>query len=325
MSVLTPRDPAPPRQRDAREEPSTHTRRAQFETRWSRLEVAVASGRGTRKGVNEDSYSPLPGTAPVFVVADGVGGGAMAALASRQLVLRLHHALERSPIDAPAIRAALLDADRDVGRSIALHGEKRGAATVALCAGTGPLLSKWLVAWVGDCRVYKIGATPEYPPQLLTRDDTYGHLGEEPPPGGSPDDPARMVGNGAVSEPNVVAVELRRGETLALCSDGIHKHVEPGMIGRVVHEPTPLAQRCLRLVKLARTFGGHDDATVLIVQRKNGARSSLARLVLGGIVIALVSLGLLRLGTDTQRWWNSAPPPVPVPSVPSQDRPEPTP
>ena len=79
---------------------------------------------------------------------------------------------------------------------------------------------------------------------------------------------------------------------LVLCSDGIHKHVEPGMIGRVVHEPTPLAQRCLRLVELARTFGRHDDATVLVVQRKTGARSSLARLAFGGIVIALVSLGL---------------------------------
>lgn len=323
MSVLTPRDPAPPRQRDAREEPSTYTRRAEFGTRWSRLEVAVASGRGTRKAVNEDSYSTLPGTAPVFVVADGVGGGAMAALASRQLVLRLHHALERSPIDAPAIRAALLDADRDVGRSIALHGTRMGAATVALCAGTGPLLSKWLVAWVGDCRVYKIGTTPEHPPELLTRDDTYGHLGEEPPPGGSPDDPARMVGNGAVSEPNVVAVELRRGETLALCSDGIHKHVEPGMIGRVVHEPTPLAQRCLRLVKLARTFGGHDDATVLIVQRNVRSRSLLARFALVGIAAVLISIALLALSSDAQRWWKATP--DPVPSSPPDDRPVPTP
>src|SRR5262249_12060772 len=163
----------------------------------------------------------LSGAAPLFVVADGVGGGAMAALASRQLVLRLHCALEPSPIDAPALRAALLDADRDVARSIARYDTKSGAATVAVCAGLGPGLSKWLIAWVGDCRVYKLAATSDDPPELLTRDDSYRNLGEEPPPGSSPDDPARMVGNGAVTTPNVVTVDLGPGETLALCSDGI--------------------------------------------------------------------------------------------------------
>ena len=34
---------------------------------------------------------------------------------------------------------------------------------------------------------------------MLTCDDTFRHLGEPPPPGGAPDDPARMVGNGATA------------------------------------------------------------------------------------------------------------------------------
>jgi PPM family protein phosphatase len=321
MSVLTPREPALPRQRSAHVEAATYTHGAEFATRWSHLDVAVASGRGTRHAVNEDSSSALAGTAPLFVVADGVGGGAMAALASREVVLRLHGALEDGPVDAPAIRAALLDADRDVARSIAHYGTRTGAATVALCAGATPRLSKWLVAWVGDCRVYKIGAAPDCPALLLTRDDTYRHLGEEPPPGGSPDDPARMVGNGAVTAPNIVAVDLRPGETLALCSDGIHKHVEPDMLRRVVHEPTSLAQRCLRLVKLARTFGGHDDATVLIVQRNRRARPRAVLFAYAGILVALVAVALLALRTEVPRWRDGAP--APAPPVESASQPEP--
>src|SRR6185436_14545828 len=109
---------------------------------------------------------------------------------------------------------------------------KSGAATVALCAGTGALLSKWLIAWVGDCRVYRVRAAHDEPAELLTRDDTYGHLGEDPPLGGSPDDPARMVGNGAVTAPNVESVHLGDGEMLVLCSDGLHKHVGPHEINR---------------------------------------------------------------------------------------------
>jgi hypothetical protein len=86
--------------------------------------------------------------------------------------------------------------------------------------GAGHLLSRWLIAWVGDCRIYRLRATHDEPAELLTRDDTYRHLGEAPPPGGSPDDPARMVGNGAIADPNVASVQLGDGEMLVLCSDG---------------------------------------------------------------------------------------------------------
>ncbi|TMI09078.1 MAG: hypothetical protein E6H46_01915, partial [Betaproteobacteria bacterium] len=153
--------------------------------------MAAASARGRRREVNEDWHSGFNGSAPLFVVADGVGGGAMAAQASRELVSRLHAALDGRGIDAPAIRDALLCADREIGRSISSVTGASGAATVALCAATDVLLSRWLIAWVGDCRVYRVRAAPDEPAQALTVDDTYRHLGEVPPPGGSGDDPAR--------------------------------------------------------------------------------------------------------------------------------------
>lgn len=287
-----------PRGEGARSDRSAFVREAVFAKGWIRLDTAVASSRGRSHAVNEDWHSALGGTAPLFVVADGVSSGAMASSASRELVLRLHETLERGRIDADAVRSAVLDADREVRRSIASLTDASGAATVALCAGTGASLSRWLVAWVGDCRVYRVSAADGAPAQLLTLDDTYRHLSEPQPPGGSVDDPARMVGNGAVDAPNVRHVDLGRDEMLLLCSDGVHKHAGTHDIARLLRGPAPLVARCVRLIEFARSSGSNDDATVLVVHRAERARARLARLVLIGALVALVAAALLFLAAD---------------------------
>ena len=288
MSLVTPADPAT-RAPKERERMFT-TLQSEVTNGWSRLGVAAASARGLRHRVNEDSYTTSAGGAPVFVVADGVGGGAMAAWASRKLVAALHHSLGRKRIDAASVRAALLDADRSIAQGIAKHGGGSGAATVAVCAATGLLRATWIVAWVGDCRVYRIGGSSK--PALLTSDDTYRHLNEEPPPGGSRDDPARMIGNGAVSSPNVGRIGLQWDEMLILVSDGVHKHVEPEAIARTLHENAPLARACLRLVELARKNGSEDDATALVVHLRPHARVRLLRRA-AALVAALLAAALL--------------------------------
>jgi serine/threonine protein phosphatase PrpC len=255
-SLRTPIEPRPPQQ-------GVHANGER------RLEVAVASACGTLHPCNEDAHSALAppcADAALFVVADGVGGGAQAALASRELVAQLHARLGRGELDAARVRRAMLDADRAVAARISRESSAPGAATVALCAPMNPRASAWLVAWVGDCRVYRhrIGASIE----LLTRDDTFRQLGERAPPGGSPDDPARMVGNGATDGANVALHMLRPHELLALCSDGVHKHLDPADWARVLDRSgLALAERCAALVTAARANGSTDDATVLLLRR----------------------------------------------------------
>ena len=291
MNLVTPYEPAFSQRDQSPRDGATTSGHAVRETSWIRLEMAAASARGRRREVNEDWHSGFNGSAPLFVVADGVGGGAMAAQASRELVSRLHAALDGRGIDAPAIRDALLCADREIGRSISSVTGASGAATVALCAATDVLLSRWLIAWVGDCRVYRVRAAPDEPAQALTVDDTYRHLGETPPPGGSCDDPARMVGNGAVSEPNVERVALHRGEMLVICSDGVHKHVEPRELSRVLHESAPLVRCCGSLLALARARGSDDDATVLVLRREP-RQTRVAWLAAGGVLLAALIAAL---------------------------------
>ena len=108
--------------------------------------------------VNEDWHSALDGPLPLFVVADGVSSGAMASCASSELVWRLHEALERGRIDADAMRSAVLDADREVRpqhREPHRRARRRDGGAVR---GDDASLSRWLVAWVGDCRVYRVSA-----------------------------------------------------------------------------------------------------------------------------------------------------------------------
>jgi PPM family protein phosphatase len=269
MSLVTPREPSmSSRLDDARHNEPIVARQTVFASRSSELELAAASDCSRRHRVNEDSHSVLDGPSPVYVVADGVGGGAMASWTSRELVQRLHASLDQRRIDVASIRAALLDADHELARGIARETAGSGAATVALCAGIGPSLAEWLIAWVGDCRIYRLRTTVSDPAELLTRDDTYDHLGEQPPPGASPNDPARMVGNGAVAAPNIEKISLRDGEMLVLCSDGLHKHVDANELSGVLRTHVPLSRACERLLELVRSRGGIDDATLLVVHRK---------------------------------------------------------
>jgi hypothetical protein len=86
-----------------------------------------------------------------------------------------------------------------------------------------------------------------------------------------------MVGNGATSGASAALHGLGRGELLAICSDGVHKHLEPADWCRVLSATAPLAQRGRALVALARARGSVDDATVLLLHRAEPAPHAAGR------------------------------------------------
>jgi protein phosphatase len=277
MSLVTPLDPGTPRRVAAA--PPLEVLESVHTTLFGRIVSAVASSCGSVHGVNEDAHSAIDRSGTIYIVADGVGGGALAAMASRRLVAHLHAALEVDGIAAETVRQAMLDADRAIAESIAQVTEAPGAATVALCAPVNLMASKWLVAWVGDCRVYLAPATggPLLP---LTFDDTFDRLEEAPPPGSTPDDPARMVGNGAVVRPNVTLADVALGDQLVACSDGVHRHLRPDEWQRALYGAAAPVRRCEEIIRIARANGSTDDATVLLVQR---AGLSVPRLPWGAV------------------------------------------
>jgi len=103
----------------------------------------------------------------------------------------------------------------------------------------------------------------------LTVDQTYRNLGLNFPEEGSPDDPARMVGVGAVGQPPIYQGKLSRGEILLLCSDGLHKFLSDSAIATIIAEKTTIGSTldeiCRSVADAALHNGSHDDISGLLV------------------------------------------------------------
>lgn len=238
---------------------------------WRRgLSAAYASEVGSGHAQNEDCCSHVPsGDAPRFCgVADGVGGGAHGEIASSTLLAHCAHAPKEVYRDTGKLVAWLVRADLQVREAIARRTERPGAATLAAAWFVSPGTA--MVANVGDCRAYRLRPRrTTCAIEQLTVDQTYARLAQQPPPNGSANDPARMVGAGAMGQPPVIKVRLRSHELLLLCSDGVHKFVDDAQIadivGRGLRDKRSLKRICSALVGAAQNNGSQDDASALLV------------------------------------------------------------
>lgn len=238
------------------------------------LTAAYASETGSGHARNEDCCSHVPSAEqPGFCgVADGVGGGAHGEIASSVL---LRHCA-RAPKDIYGDPAKLLDwlngADTKVREAIARRTDQTGAATLA--AAWFPTQRTAYLLNVGDCRIYQLKPQRggRYTIEQLTVDQTYASFAQQPPPNGQPDDPARMVGTGAVGTPPVVKAQLREHELLLLCSDGVHRFISDeeiaDLVSRGLGGGETLEEICDALVHAARRHGSKDDASALLVLRR---------------------------------------------------------
>ena len=116
--------------------------------------------RGRHHRVNEDWHSPLDGPSPssssptAWAAARWPRGPA----ASSWLTCIARSAPAAST-PAP-MRDALLDADREIARAHRAIAPRRPALRPSSSArAADPLRATWLIAWVGDCRVYRVGGT----------------------------------------------------------------------------------------------------------------------------------------------------------------------
>ena len=262
------------------------------------LRAAYSSSTGTAHSRNEDCCSHVPSAErPDFCgVADGVGGGAHGEIASS--VLLNHCAL--APRDTWSNPAKLVQwlalADGKVREAIARRTDQAGAATLAAAWFPSPGVA--YVLNVGDCRAYQLkpgraARGQRHTIERLTVDQTYASLAQVPPPNGKPDDPARMVGAGAVGTPPVVKTNLRENDLLLLCSDGVHKFVPDEQIAELVSaglgDKQSLEIICGELVRAAKRNGSQDDASALLVMRRPWF---MARWVYTCAVIAVLLLSL---------------------------------
>lgn len=211
----------------------------------------------------------------LFLVADGMGGAASGEIASSMAghtvldVLREHWQPAAMP-GAEDFAAALRDATTAANTRI--HGfardnpEHRGMGTTATIAGIfGDTV---YVSQVGDSRAYLVR---DGVARQLTKDQSLmqrlveaGELTQEQAEASD----RRNIILQALGPESHVTIDLthqqvRRGDVLILCSDGLSGLVRTDEIARIATESTDMRTVCERLVTRANELGGPDNITVI--------------------------------------------------------------
>jgi serine/threonine protein phosphatase PrpC len=223
-----------------------------------------ASDLGRQRQGNEDNYFVR---APLFVVADGMGGAQAGEVASEMAV----ESFERALPEGPAVGEALAEVIRDANRRIheRSHSDEQfaGMGTTVTAAYVGE--SDVTLAHVGDSRAYlwRGGELTR-----LTRDHSLvgelvarGKLTEEQ----AEAHPQRNVITRALgAEPEVdVDVEVfgaRDGDVFLLCSDGLTGMIQEPGAQRVLESMSDVKQAGRELIAAANAAGGRDNITVIL-------------------------------------------------------------
>lgn len=232
------------------------------------LRVAAATDVGLRRHHNEDA---VLAAAPVFLVADGMGGYEAGDRASAAVVDAFVRVFAGRPVaDLDALRDALSLADEGVaavaeGTDRGAGSTVAGAALVPDGAGLG-----WVVFNVGDSRVYLVDRGE-------LRQVTVDHsLGQELFDRGEltaqqlADFPNRNVITRAIGAPDATAdswaLPVVTGQRLLICSDGLTGEVADSWIATRLARGGDLDLAVADLVAAALAAGGRDNVSVVIVE-----------------------------------------------------------
>jgi PPM family protein phosphatase len=252
---------------------------------------AVSDAGPVRKN-NEDSFV-LDHDLQVFAVADGMGGHSAGEVASRLaaeallgFVRRTHAATEdvswpygidpTMSYHANRLRTAMHLANRRVFRAAESHDDYTGMGTTVvtvLVAG-----ARAVVGNVGDSRAYLLAGGRL---SQLTQDDTWAatilaQQGEGASAEALAHHPMRHVLTSVVGAredvtSHVSEFDLRGGETLLLCSDGLHGVLDDDRLQAILEAEPDVRGAAERLVRAALDAGTRDNVTAIVV-RYEGAR-----------------------------------------------------
>jgi protein phosphatase len=250
-----------------------------------RIRAAVMTDVGMVREHNEDATMAVefvrqslvdPAQSYLFVVADGMGGAEAGEIASAIAVGAIRNYVESGLGSAEVqnpnqlLTAALEEANRKIIEYQAAHPESRGMGSTAVSVLIVP--PEGAVAWVGDSRVYLSDAAGL---RQLTRDHSLVQrlieIGQITPEQARHHEHKNVITRSLGARQSGpagaegMALRLKRGDRLMLCSDGLTAHVEDHTIGEVLrrHDDPYAATR--ELVVAANAGGGSDNVSVIVV------------------------------------------------------------
>ncbi len=233
------------------------------------LRVAEAfhvSDTGRHRKMNEDRWFVR---APLFCVADGMGGAPAGEVASQIAIDVLEQGLPDGPAPAEERLAALVvEANARIHDSGRTDAERAGMGTTMTVAWLGE--EELSIAHVGDSRLYCLR---DGRLERLTRDHSLvedlvreGRITPEE----AEDHPQRSIVTRALgAEAHVLADHFtwraRAGDVYLICSDGLTDMVKPeAAVGEIVEGARGLREAGAELVAAANAAGGRDNITAVL-------------------------------------------------------------
>ena len=229
-------------------------------------EQAQRTDTGRQRSANEDSFFAR---APVFVVADGMGGARAGEVASR---------LAAEAFDAGNVAESPPEAYLEEVATAANQRIHELAEADSSRSGMGTTLTAAMVqgdevslAHVGDSRAYLVRNQRL---RRLTEDHSLveelrrrGRLTEAQ----AAEHPQRSIitralGPEATVEVDTMTYKAQEGDVFLLCSDGLTTMVPDEALAAAVAEEDELSAVVARLVREANDAGGRDNITVLAFQ-----------------------------------------------------------
>jgi PPM family protein phosphatase len=226
-------------------------------------EQAFRSDTGRQRTANEDSYYVR---APIFAVADGMGGAQAGEVASQIAADEFEPAERGDLAPEPYLRAIAERANERIHELAQSDTSRSGMGTTLTAALVED--DEVSLAHVGDSRAYLFR---DGELKLLTSDHSLveelrrqGRLTSEQ----AQDHPQRSIITRALGPERAVEIDTmtyraRPGDMYLLCSDGLTTMVAEERIAEVLREAAALEEAVSRLVREANEAGGRDNVTVV--------------------------------------------------------------
>lgn len=246
------------------------------------MKYAYLSDKGQVRKTNQDYVGIFKNDSNsiLTIVADGVGGNRGGDVASEMAVSHIGYLFETSDVNN------VKDAKDWLVRQLAVENHKILQAskhyknlngmgtTIVLALFIGKQV---VVANLGDSRCYlfnsKVGLK-----QLSTDHSLVNELvkmGKITPEEAQnhPDKNVitKTLGISDQAEAEIKVFDIREGDELLLCTDGLTNFVSNDMIKNVLMSTVDLEQKVSQLVEMANHAGGYDNITTLLVQIETGA------------------------------------------------------
>ncbi|MGI8711702.1 MAG: Stp1/IreP family PP2C-type Ser/Thr phosphatase [Solirubrobacteraceae bacterium] len=219
---------------------------------------------GRQRRDNEDNAYVR---APLFVVADGMGGAQAGEVASALAVEEFQRPLPEAGAPAQRLAERVQEANRRIYEISSTDHEHAGMGTTLTAAYLDD--ADLAVAHVGDSRAYifRDGALTR-----LTQDHSLveelvrrGKLTAEQ----AAEHPQRSIITRALGIENDVLVDtwtypMRAADVVLMCSDGLTSMIGEGQIAEVLGAQDDLEQAGEQLIAAANEAGGRDNITVVL-------------------------------------------------------------